>query len=80
MDKDYYLYNEMSFRKCAPVYNLIISPLTRMRHRVAGLSGAGRGDKVLDVFTGTGAQAFAFGKRGCDVTGIDISRDMMGIA
>jgi demethylmenaquinone methyltransferase/2-methoxy-6-polyprenyl-1,4-benzoquinol methylase len=40
----------------------------------------GRGSKVLDVATGTGRYAFAFAKRGHEVTGVDLSRDMLAIA
>lgn len=77
---DYYLSNSSSFRKLAPFYDLIASPLTRLRNKVAALSGAREGDAILDICTGTGAQAFAFGKIGCRVMGIDISPDMLQIA
>ncbi len=80
MTNDYYLANTRSFRKLAPFYNLIASPLAKVRRRVVRLSGAKTGNKVLDVCTGTGSQAYAFGRIGCHVTGIDISPDMLQVA
>jgi ubiquinone/menaquinone biosynthesis C-methylase UbiE len=41
---------------------------------------AGIDSKILDVATGTGKQAFAFAKRGYDVTGIDLSEAMLKVA
>ena len=38
------------------------------------------GSRILDVATGTGQQAFAFAKRGYEVTGIDLSDAMLKIA
>jgi demethylmenaquinone methyltransferase/2-methoxy-6-polyprenyl-1,4-benzoquinol methylase len=35
---------------------------------------------VLDVATGTGQQALAFAKLGCDVTGVDLTESMLEIA
>lgn len=77
---DYYRSNNQSFGKLAPFYNLIAMPFYGIRNKVVALSGAKEGDAVLDVCTGTGSQAFAFGKRGCDVTGIDMSPDMLRVA
>jgi ubiquinone/menaquinone biosynthesis C-methylase UbiE len=77
---DYYLSNTLSFRKLAPFYNMIASPLVRIRNQVVRLSGAKEGDVILDVCTGTGSQALAFGEKGYDVIGVDISTDMLKIA
>ena len=38
------------------------------------------GSRILDVGTGTGKQAFAFAKKGYDVTGIDLSEAMLKVA
>ena len=77
---DYYLSNSRSFRKLAPFYNLIASPLARVREQVVRLSGAQEGDTILDICTGTGSQALAFGKKGYNVVGVDISTDMLNVA
>jgi ubiquinone/menaquinone biosynthesis C-methylase UbiE len=79
-DNSFYLENIPSFRKIAPFYNLIAAPLHTVRRKVAALSGVEKRDTVLDIYTGTGAQAFAFGKKGFDVLGVDISPDMLDIA
>ncbi len=78
--KDYYLSNLTSFRLLAPFYDLIAFPLHGIRKKVVRLSGAKEGDTVLDVCTGTGSQAIAFGRIGCRVTGVDLSPDMLRIA
>lgn len=80
MNKDYYEYNTASFRKVAPFYDLISLPLAGIRKKVVAVSGAQEGDTILDVCTGTGSQALAFGKIGYQVTGIDLSPDMLNIA
>lgn len=46
----------------------------------ADLAGVRAGMKVLDVATGTGAQALAFAARGAEVTGVDLSEAMLRIA
>ncbi len=38
------------------------------------------GKRVLDVATGTGMVAFALARRGCEVTGLDQSEEMLGRA
>ena len=78
--EDYYSYTSKWFRRWAPFYNLIATPLFRIRNKVVDMADAKEGSKVLDICAGTGAQAFAFGKRGCDVIGIDLSEDMLKIA
>jgi demethylmenaquinone methyltransferase/2-methoxy-6-polyprenyl-1,4-benzoquinol methylase len=80
MNESHYTYNEQAFRKWAPFYNLIAMPLTRIRDKVVSMSGARVMDDVLDFCTGTGSQAFAFGRRGCNVIGIDLSTDMLNRA
>ncbi len=80
MTKDYYSYIKDTFKYWAPVYDLATLPLSGIRRKVVGLSGATEATKVLDVCTGTGAQALAFGKVGCQVVGIDISDSMLSKA
>jgi ubiquinone/menaquinone biosynthesis C-methylase UbiE len=80
MADDFYAYNRNSFRKTAPFYNLISLPFAAIRTKVVELSGAEEEHAVLDVCTGTGSQAFAFGKLGCNVIGVDLSADMLKVA
>jgi len=79
-EKEYYSLNERVFRKLAPFYDLIATPITKVRKQVVDFAGVKAGAKVLDVGTGTGKQAVAFARQGYDVTGIDISDDMLRIA
>jgi ubiquinone/menaquinone biosynthesis C-methylase UbiE len=77
---DYYALNQRVYPKLAPFYDVVASPLGRLRERVATLAAVGPGSHVLDVATGTGAQALAFAERGADVVGIDISEAMLAVA
>lgn len=54
--------------------------ISRVRQKVVNLVGEGEGSRVLDVATGTGKQAFAFGEKGYRVIGTDLSEDMVRIA
>jgi ubiquinone/menaquinone biosynthesis C-methylase UbiE len=80
MDKDYYQYIKGWFGKWASFYNFIALPLTGVRNKVADLVDEEDKVKILDVCTGTGTQAFAFAKRGYEVVGLDMSREMLKIA
>ena len=64
----------------APIYDVFTIPISRVRDKVATLIDAEEGSKMLDVCTGTGKQAFAFGKRGYEVVGIDLSEEMLKVA
>lgn len=61
-------------------YDLVTAPLRYLRSRVARLAGIGPGMRVIDLATGTGAQARAFAARGASVVGIDLSPRMLAIA
>lgn len=78
--KSYYTLVEEAFRKLAPYYDLICLPISGLREQVANILPSTTPLRVLDVATGTGAQAIAFAKRGHDVTGIDLSAAMIRIA
>ena len=80
MSDDYRKYITESFGKWAPFYDLFTRPIFRIRDRVVDMIDEENLRTVLDVCTGTGAQAFAFGERGYKVTGIDLSTDMLQIA
>jgi len=69
-------------RLLAPFYNTFFKCLTfgeesRLRDTVAAFASPPKGSRILDVATGTGKQAYAFAKKGYDVTGIDLSEDML---
>jgi demethylmenaquinone methyltransferase/2-methoxy-6-polyprenyl-1,4-benzoquinol methylase len=49
----------------------------RWRAALVGAVGAGPGQRVLDVATGTGLVAFALARRGAQVVGLDQSPDML---
>jgi demethylmenaquinone methyltransferase/2-methoxy-6-polyprenyl-1,4-benzoquinol methylase len=76
------------FDRIARVYdpmNLVISAFQepRWRKRAVMLSGAGPGDRLLDVATGTGKVAGDLHRRaqpGGRVLGVDISPGMIGVA
>lgn len=82
----YYRDIARAFRIMAPFYDFGTAVIGGVRERVADFalgsagSGAGKGARVLDVATGTGKQAFAFARRGCDVVGLDLSPDMLRVA
>lgn len=76
----YYKVVERAFEKLAPYYDAICVPISGVREQVADLIASGEGSRILDVATGTGAQAFAFAKRGHNVVGIDLSEAMIQVA
>ncbi len=79
-EKEYYSLLKRVFNVLAPFYDVIALPLSRVRDEVVEFSNAKKGSKVLDVATGTGKQAFAFARKGYDVTGIDLSEAMLSVA
>jgi ubiquinone/menaquinone biosynthesis C-methylase UbiE len=79
-ERHYYALNAKAWRLLAPFYDTIVFPLKRLRRDVAKLAGVGPGSRVLDVATGTGAQALAFAETGAEVVGIDLSESMLRIA
>ena len=79
-ERHYYALNAKAWRILAPFYDTIVFPLKRLRRDVAKLASVGPGSRVLDVATGTGAQALAFAETGAEVVGIDLSQSMLRIA
>ena len=77
---DHKEYTEEFFKKLAPRYDLITTPLKPLRKKVVALSEVHNGMKVLDLACGTGEQSIAFAKAGCSVVGIDLSKDMLSKA
>lgn len=73
------------FAAVAPRYDLVNDLQSLGLHRVwkrrlVALSGAGPGRRALDVCCGTGDVAFALARTGAEVTGLDFSEPMLGVA
>ena len=64
----------------ASLYDAVAFPLYRIRRRVVHLARAAAGIRVLDMATGTGAQARAFSDVGAHVVGVDLSARMLAVA
>ncbi len=82
-EKQYYLLVKKAFDVLAPFYDIVTIPLLTdrlIRERVVSFAYVRSGSRILDVATGTGKQAFAFGRRGFDVIGIDLSEAMLEVA
>ncbi|MCX9010539.1 MAG: methyltransferase domain-containing protein [Candidatus Methanoperedens sp.] len=78
--EEYYSLVKNVFKTLAPFYDIVTAPISRIRDKVVDFTGARNGARILDVGTGTGKQAFAFAKRGYNVTGIDLSEAMLKVA
>jgi demethylmenaquinone methyltransferase/2-methoxy-6-polyprenyl-1,4-benzoquinol methylase len=79
-EEKYYSLSDTVFKAWAPFYDFFVRPVSKARENVVGLTGAAKSSKVLDVATGTGAQALAFAKRGYDTIGVDLSEAMLKVA
>ncbi len=79
-ERDYYALNLRVFTALAPFYDAVTWPLARLRREVVSAAGAAPDSRVLDVATGTGAQAFAFAEVAAEVVGIDLSDAMLRVA
>jgi len=79
-EREYYALTQKVFDFLAPFYNIMTLPLIRVRNQVVDIANADKGSTILDVATGTGQQAFAFAKRGYEVTGVDLNKSMLEIA
>lgn len=75
--KKHAYYNNAFFKRWAGLYDYekyLFSPLRRKAAQFLDLKTP---VKILDVATGTGAQAYELAKRGFDVTGVDLSPEML---
>lgn len=80
-EREYYSLVKRVFDILAPFYDVVTAPLfLTVRDKVVRFTNAEAGSVILDVATGTGKQAFAFGKRGYVVAGVDISEAMLRVA
>jgi len=79
-EKEYYDLIRKGFHILAPFYDAGTAFMSRLRGTVVDFTNARTGSRILDVATGTGKQAFAFAKKGYDIIGIDLSKDMLKVA
>ena len=79
-ERAYYSLNERVYATFAPFYDLVTFPIGKIRREVAAGAGLDARSRVLDVATGTGAQARAFAEKAAEVVGIDVSEPMLRIA
>lgn len=68
------------FDRMAHTYDRLERLFVGLRPQVVEMAAAPRGARVLDAATGTGSQALAFARAGYEVTGIDLSAEMIRIA
>lgn len=79
-ERAYYALNARAWPLFAPFYDLMVAPFRKIRPDVVTLARVGPSSRVLDVATGTGAQAHAFAQRAGTVVGVDICEAMLRIA
>src|SRR2546423_1033498 len=79
-DTAFLKYNTALFKKVAPYYDGLDLLIGHVRHDFARFVAPSPGARILDSATGTGKQAFAFGRAGHAVVGIDLSPDMLAVA
>ncbi|MBM2831713.1 MAG: 2-heptaprenyl-1,4-naphthoquinone methyltransferase [Dehalococcoidia bacterium] len=79
-EQEYYSLTKKAFDKLAPFYDFVTAPFSKLRDDVVEFAAAPADSRILDVATGTGKQAFAYARRGYDVTGIDLTEAMLRIA
>lgn len=79
-EASYYSLNKRVYAIFARFYDAVAFPLRRLRHEVASMVHLRPDSRLLDVATGTGAQAFAFADKAGEVVGIDLSGAMLRIA
>ena len=71
---------ETGYGRWAASYEDGDNPLIRLEHDCLAMLRWGAPQRVLDVATGTGRHALAFGLEGADVLGLDASGQMLAVA
>ena len=79
-ERAYYAFSERVYARFARFYDLVTFPLAGLRREVVMASGCNGQSHVLDVATGTGAQAHAFSGIAREVAGADLSEAMLEVA
>ena len=83
LQQNHQKYNSKFFKRYAPIYDYMGFILKGLRTKTAALIPSSNKTiplKILDMACGTGEQSLAFAKKGHNVTGIDLSPDMLKIA
>ncbi len=75
--KKHEYYNNAFFGKWANLYDYEKYFLFPIRRKAARFLPLKQPAKIIDVATGTGAQAYELAKQGLDVTGVDLSPEML---
>jgi len=75
--KKHAYYNNLFFGKWARLYDYEKYFLFPIRKKAAQFLSLNSPAKIIDVATGTGAQAYELAKLGFDVTGVDLSPEML---
>jgi len=79
-ERAYYRFSRRVYSVFAYVYDAVTFPFGSLRRAVVDAAHLDAGATVLDVATGTGAQAFAFAGSVGKVVGIDLSEAMLRVA
>lgn len=79
-EREYYSLSQRIYSVFAQVYNAVVFPFRSLRRDLEDTAGLSPGSRLLDVATGTGAQAFAFAGKVREVVGIDMSEAMLCVA
>ncbi len=79
-ERAYYALSERVYRTFATFYDIVTVPFRAVRLTAASTVPIYPDARILDVATGTGAQARAFAARGGIVVGIDLSEAMLDVA
>ena len=78
--KKHAYYNNKFFARWAKMYDWEKYFLFPLRRKAAKFFNLAPQKKIIDVATGTGAQAYELAKLGLDVTGVDLSPEMLAQA
>jgi ubiquinone/menaquinone biosynthesis C-methylase UbiE len=79
-EREYYAHNNRLYAAFAHFYDFVVLPFRPLRRKVAALVEAHAKSRVLDVATGTGAQAREFARTAEEVVGVDLSDAMLRVA
>lgn len=79
-EEKYYIHVRRFFRIWARSFDATDIIVSGVRRKTTEITDVLPGYRILDVATGTGKQAFAYAGMGYDVTGIDLSENMLRVA